>query len=186
MDIFMTIMIISSSTFLTSKGWYRLFYKGKSIQMPERCVPVNKCGTHSPLWLAGRHPNRRQGIVTRRVCGHWKKNCCGFKSNPIQVKKCRGNYYVYKFSQPSTCYLAYCAGTKWALYPSRAVHLNLRIFLWQFQIIICSISIVENSCCCVSLFLYVTPNSWTQDLYAYYILLKESIRFGLFQIGDKK
>ncbi|XP_035523602.1 uncharacterized protein LOC118332429 [Morone saxatilis] len=91
------------------KGWYRLFYKGRSIQMPERCVPVNKCGTHSPLWLVGRHPKRRQGIATRNVCGHWKKNCCAFRSTPIQVKKCRGNYYVYKFTQPSSCYLAYCA-----------------------------------------------------------------------------
>ncbi|KAM3592312.1 uncharacterized protein V6R79_016452 [Siganus canaliculatus] len=91
------------------KGWYRLFYKGNSLQMPERCVPVNKCGTHSPLWLAGPHPKRRDGVVTRRVCGHWKKNCCAFRSTPIQVKKCRGNYYVYKFTQPSSCYLAYCA-----------------------------------------------------------------------------
>uniref|UniRef100_A0A4W6DXW2 UMOD/GP2/OIT3-like D8C domain-containing protein n=1 Tax=Lates calcarifer TaxID=8187 RepID=A0A4W6DXW2_LATCA len=97
------------------KGWYRLFYKGKSIQMPERCVPLNKCGTNSPLWLAGPHPKRREGIVTRRVCGHWKKNCCAFRSTPIKVKKCLGNYYVYKFTQPSSCYLAYCAGItyKW-------------------------------------------------------------------------
>ncbi|XP_029978110.1 uromodulin [Sphaeramia orbicularis] len=91
------------------KGWYRLFYNGKSLQMPERCVPVNKCGTQAPLWLAGPHPKRRQGIVTRRVCGHWKKNCCAFRSTPIQVKKCRGNYYVYKFTPPTACYLAYCA-----------------------------------------------------------------------------
>lgn len=91
------------------KGWYRLYYKGKSLQMPERCVPVNKCGTHSPLWLAGPHPKRRDGIVTRRVCGHWKKKCCAFQSTPIKVKKCRGNYYVYKFTPPSSCYLAYCA-----------------------------------------------------------------------------
>lgn len=97
------------------KGWYRLFYKGKSLQMPERCVPVNKCGTHSPLWLAGPHPTRRQGIVTRSVCGHWKKRCCAFKSTPIKVKKCRGNYFVYKFTKPSACYLAYCAGTEWQL-----------------------------------------------------------------------
>ncbi|CAJ1081498.1 uncharacterized protein LOC117830360 [Xyrichtys novacula] len=91
------------------KGWYRLFYRGRSIQMPERCVPVDKCGTHSPLWLAGPHPKLRDGIVTRRVCGHWKKKCCAFQSTPIKVKKCRGNYFVYKFTQPSTCYLAYCA-----------------------------------------------------------------------------
>lgn len=79
--------------------------------MPERCIPSDKCGTHAPLWLAGPHPKRRQGIVTRRVCGHWKKRCCAFRSKPIQVKKCRGNYYVYKLAPPSSCYLAYCAGT---------------------------------------------------------------------------
>ncbi|XP_041672473.1 uncharacterized protein LOC121528894 [Cheilinus undulatus] len=91
------------------KGWYRLYYRGKSLQMPERCVPVDKCGTHAPLWLAGPHPKRRDGIVTRKVCGHWKKKCCAFQSTPIKVKKCQGNYYVYKFTPPSACYLAYCA-----------------------------------------------------------------------------
>lgn len=89
-----------------------MYYKGQSLQMPERCVPVNKCGTHSPLWLAGTHPRRRDGVVTRNVCGHWKKRCCAFRSTPIKVKKCRGNYYVYQFTQPSSCYLAYCAGTE--------------------------------------------------------------------------
>ncbi|XP_029563349.1 uncharacterized protein LOC115158486 [Salmo trutta] len=91
------------------RGWYRLFYKGNSLQMPERCVPMNKCGTHAPMWLAGPHPKRRDGIVTRKVCGHWNKNCCAFKSTPIKVKKCQGNYYVYKFTKPTTCHLAYCA-----------------------------------------------------------------------------
>ncbi|KAJ0016117.1 hypothetical protein NQD34_014407 [Periophthalmus magnuspinnatus] len=77
--------------------------------MPERCIPVDRCGTHAPLWLVGSHPRRRDGIVTRQVCGNWKKKCCAFRSPPIKVKKCRGNYYVYKFSRPSACYLAYCA-----------------------------------------------------------------------------
>lgn len=93
------------------KGWYRLFYKGMSVQMPERCVRPDRCGTHAPLWLAGPHPKRRSGIVTRRVCGSWKKKCCAFPSTPIKVKKCRGNYYVYKLSRPKACYLAYCADT---------------------------------------------------------------------------
>ncbi|XP_056325668.1 uncharacterized protein LOC130238619 [Danio aesculapii] len=91
------------------KGWYRLFYRGKTIQMPERCVTVEKCGTHSPLWLDGGHPRIRDGVVTRKVCGNWKNNCCMFKSNPIQVKACRGNYYVYKFVKPVACHLAYCS-----------------------------------------------------------------------------
>ncbi|KAF7705339.1 hypothetical protein HF521_020625 [Silurus meridionalis] len=90
------------------KGWYRLFYRGKSIQMPELCVKKEHCGTHAPLWLVGGHPRKRDGIVTRKVCGHWGNNCCAFKSPPIQVKACK-NYYVYKFVQPLTCHLAYCA-----------------------------------------------------------------------------
>ncbi|KAG7325108.1 hypothetical protein KOW79_011424 [Hemibagrus wyckioides] len=90
-------------------GWYRLFYRGQSIQMPELCVKMEMCGTHSPLWLVGRHPRKRDGIVTRKVCGHWNSNCCAFKSPPIQVKACSGNYYVYKFVQPQACHLAYCS-----------------------------------------------------------------------------
>lgn len=92
------------------QGWYRLYYLGKSIQMPEKCIPENRCGTHAPLWLTQPHPTTRDGIVTRGVCGHWKKNCCAFRSTPIQVKACRGNYYVYRFVRPTACQLAYCAG----------------------------------------------------------------------------
>ncbi|XP_059387519.1 uncharacterized protein LOC132121783 isoform X2 [Carassius carassius] len=91
------------------KGWYRLFYRGKPIQMPERCVRKEMCGTHAPLWLVGGHPRRRDGVVTRKLCGNWKNNCCLYKSPPIQVKACRGNYYVYKFVKPVACHLAYCA-----------------------------------------------------------------------------
>ncbi|KAA0725112.1 Pancreatic secretory granule membrane major glycoprotein GP2 [Triplophysa tibetana] len=91
------------------KGWYRLFYRGKSIQMPERCVRKEMCGTHSPLWLVGGHPRIRDGVVTRKVCGNWRNNCCLYKSSPIQVKACRGNYYVYKFVKPVVCHSAYCA-----------------------------------------------------------------------------
>ncbi|XP_051770200.1 uncharacterized protein LOC127523490 [Ctenopharyngodon idella] len=90
-------------------GWYRLFYRGKTIQMPEKCVKKEMCGTHAPLWLVGGHPRIRDGVVTRKVCGNWRDNCCLFKSPPIQVKACKGNYYVYKFVKPEACHLAYCA-----------------------------------------------------------------------------
>ncbi|XP_031417403.1 uncharacterized protein LOC116218784 [Clupea harengus] len=91
------------------QGWYRLYYRGRSIQMPEKCIKANHCGTHAPLWLTQAHPKIRDGVVTRKVCGHWKNKCCAFKSNPIQVKACRGNYYVYRFVKPTACHLAYCA-----------------------------------------------------------------------------
>ncbi|XP_067285885.1 uromodulin-like [Pseudorasbora parva] len=93
-------------------GWYRLFIQGQSVQMPDRCVDQFSCGTHAPLWLKGGHPTVEDGVVTREVCGHWSNDCCYFQSNPIKVKACPGNYYVYEFVQPAFCSLAYCADVK--------------------------------------------------------------------------
>uniref|UniRef100_A0A8C2KN88 NIDO domain-containing protein n=1 Tax=Cyprinus carpio TaxID=7962 RepID=A0A8C2KN88_CYPCA len=93
-------------------GWYRLFIRGQSVQMPDTCVDQLSCGTHAPLWLNGAHPRIEDGVVTRSVCGHWGNNCCGFQSNPIKVKACPGGYYVYEFVRPTGCYLAYCADVR--------------------------------------------------------------------------
>ncbi|XP_068080923.2 uncharacterized protein si:ch73-181m17.1 isoform X2 [Danio rerio] len=89
-------------------GWYRLFYNGQSVQMPESCVSAGMCGTNYPLWLNGSHPRLEDGVVTREVCGSSWSGCCSFKSHPIQVKACPGNYYVYEFVRPQLC-SAYCA-----------------------------------------------------------------------------
>ncbi|XP_058650163.1 sushi, nidogen and EGF-like domain-containing protein 1 isoform X1 [Onychostoma macrolepis] len=93
-------------------GWYRLFIRGQSVQMPDTCVNQLSCGTHAPLWLNGVHPRIEDGVVTRSVCGHWNNNCCGFQSNPIKVKACPGGYYVYEFVRAVNCYLAYCADVR--------------------------------------------------------------------------
>ncbi|XP_056114043.1 uncharacterized protein LOC130090616 isoform X3 [Rhinichthys klamathensis goyatoka] len=90
-------------------GWYRLFIQGQSVQMADTCVDEHSCGTAAPLWLNGGHPKVKDGVVTRAVCGHWKNNCCYFQSNPIKVKACPGNYYVYEFVSPTSCHSAYCA-----------------------------------------------------------------------------
>lgn len=92
------------------QGWYRLFISNTSVQMPERCIEHNMCGTNAPLWLKTPHPLGSDGIIRAEVCGKWSSDCCRFKSNPIHVKACPGNYYVYKFVSPVGCYLAYCAG----------------------------------------------------------------------------
>ncbi|XP_051770774.1 uncharacterized protein LOC127523751 [Ctenopharyngodon idella] len=94
------------------KGWYRLFIQGQSVQMPDTCVDKLSCGTHAPLWLNGPHPKIEDGVVTRGVCGHWMSDCCYFQSNPIKVKACPGNYYVYEFVRPINCYLTYCADVR--------------------------------------------------------------------------
>ncbi|XP_051969155.1 sushi, nidogen and EGF-like domain-containing protein 1 [Xyrauchen texanus] len=96
-------------TAVSWSGWYRLFIEGQSSQMPDTCVDKYSCGTHAPLWINGQHPRVEDGEVTRDVCGHWGNDCCLFRSNSIQVKACPGNYFVYKFVTPATCYLAYCA-----------------------------------------------------------------------------
>uniref|UniRef100_A0A3B1JWG9 UMOD/GP2/OIT3-like D8C domain-containing protein n=1 Tax=Astyanax mexicanus TaxID=7994 RepID=A0A3B1JWG9_ASTMX len=93
-------------------GWYRLFYYGMNIRMAESCVDVNRCGTYYTLWLNGPHPEIEDGVVTRQVCGNSGNDCCNFKSNPIRVKACPGNYYVYELLSPMTCNMAYCTGAE--------------------------------------------------------------------------
>ncbi|XP_073722617.1 alpha-tectorin-like [Misgurnus anguillicaudatus] len=90
-------------------GWYRLFIHNESVRIPDTCVQEYRCGTRAPLWLNGGHPTVEDGVVTRDVCGHWNGDCCFFHSNPIRVKACPDNYYVYEFVSPVTCHLAYCA-----------------------------------------------------------------------------
>nr|XP_055031639.1 uncharacterized protein LOC129420659 [Misgurnus anguillicaudatus] len=82
-------------------GWYRLFINGSSAQMPDWCVPYMSCGGFISLWLAGSHPGVEDGVVTREVYGSYYDQCSRFTSNPIQVKACPGDYYVYKFTRPN-------------------------------------------------------------------------------------
>uniref|UniRef100_A0AAY3ZTW6 UMOD/GP2/OIT3-like D8C domain-containing protein n=1 Tax=Denticeps clupeoides TaxID=299321 RepID=A0AAY3ZTW6_9TELE len=90
-------------------GWYRLWYSGMSVQMPETCVNSG-CGTETPLWLNGPHPTVDEGEVTQKVCGHYKEDCCYFDKISLLVKACPGNYYIYKFASTPACSFAYCAG----------------------------------------------------------------------------
>ncbi|XP_076864072.1 uncharacterized protein LOC143516408 [Brachyhypopomus gauderio] len=111
-------------------GWYRLLYNGMDIRMAESCVDVYRCGTYYPLWLNGRHPQVEDGVVTRQVCANAGYDCCFYKSNPIRVKACPGNYYVYEIVRPMTCNMAYCtdAGTITSIHVATNVstqaHLN--------------------------------------------------------------
>ncbi|XP_070298599.1 uncharacterized protein, partial [Salvelinus sp. IW2-2015] len=91
------------------QGWYRLFLGNTSVQMPERCVDSYMCGTEIPLWLTDPHPQLLDGVVQRSVCGSWYGDCCYWRQNPIHVKACYGNYYVYKLVPATLCNLAYCA-----------------------------------------------------------------------------
>ena len=92
-------------------GWYRLYYNGRSVRMPESCVSRSRCGSDVTLWLNGSHPRIEDGLVTRQVCGRLESDCCYYRSTPIRVKACPGNYYVYEFVRPKYFFAAYCAGT---------------------------------------------------------------------------
>ncbi|XP_044516255.1 pancreatic secretory granule membrane major glycoprotein GP2-like isoform X1 [Gracilinanus agilis] len=88
------------------EGWYRFTGPG-GVRIPEKCVPVNRCGTDSPLWLNGTHPSKKEGIVSRNACAHWSDNCCLW-STEIKVKACDRGFYVYKLNGTPECDLAYC------------------------------------------------------------------------------
>uniref|UniRef100_A0A8C1AVE3 SRCR domain-containing protein n=1 Tax=Cyprinus carpio carpio TaxID=630221 RepID=A0A8C1AVE3_CYPCA len=94
---------------VTWSGWYRLFIYGQSAQIPDTCVAQYSCGTSIPLWIRDGHPTVEDGVVTRDVCGHYNNYCCYYRSYPIKVKACPGNYYVYELVSPTVCNSAYCA-----------------------------------------------------------------------------
>ncbi|XP_037400168.1 uncharacterized protein LOC108435027 [Pygocentrus nattereri] len=98
-------------TLVEWKGWYRLYLQGKSAQMSEWCVGYMTCGGFTPLLLRGSHPQIGDGIVTREIIGSRDLTCSYYKSNPVQVKACPGNYYVYKLVKPdvSIPVPSYCA-----------------------------------------------------------------------------
>ena len=86
-------------------GWYR-FTGEAGTQMADSCVNTYHCGTESPGWLNGTHPDLTDGAVKRQVCFSSFDNCC-HHSNEITVQHC-GAFYVYKLEGQSHCNLRYC------------------------------------------------------------------------------
>ncbi|XP_068671273.1 uncharacterized protein [Montipora foliosa] len=90
---------------IVSHDWYRM--TGNSgDQIPERCVPMNRCGTHAPGWLNDTHPTVKDGLQRAQVCYHWNNDCCKWKNN-ITIRNC-GSYFVYQLVKPPVCHLRYC------------------------------------------------------------------------------
>ncbi|RMX57261.1 hypothetical protein pdam_00010561 [Pocillopora damicornis] len=85
--------------------WYR-FTGAAGTQMPTKCVPINRCGTHAPGWLSTSHPTRTGQIINGKACFHWSGNCCRWSAN-IMIKKCNG-FYIYKLGRTPCCYLRFC------------------------------------------------------------------------------
>ncbi|KAL9973653.1 hypothetical protein ACROYT_G020134 [Oculina patagonica] len=89
----------------TLSGWYR-FGGQAGNKIAASCVNPQHCGTNEPGWLSGTHPSVADGIVKRKVCFHWRENCCG-RSTYIDVRNC-GEFYVYKLKPPPARNLRYC------------------------------------------------------------------------------
>ncbi|XP_068686286.1 uncharacterized protein [Montipora foliosa] len=90
---------------IVSHKWYRM--TGDSgDQIPERCVPIDRCGTRAPGWLNGTHPSVQDGLQTAQVCYHWNNDCCQWKSN-IKIRNC-SSYFVYQLVKHPACNLRYC------------------------------------------------------------------------------
>ena len=75
--------------------WYRLG-KETGIELPTHCVAENRCGAQASGWLNGKYPETKHGIVERKICFHFRGNCCGYE-NTVKIRKCFGDFYVYKF-----------------------------------------------------------------------------------------
>ena len=86
-------------------GWYR-FTGEAGTQMADSCVNMYHCGTESPGWLNGTHPDLNDGAVKRQVCFSSFDNCC-HHSSEITVQHC-GAFYVYKLERQSHFNLRYC------------------------------------------------------------------------------
>jgi len=107
--------------------WYR-FTGASGTQMPTKCVPEHRCGTHAPGWLSSSHPTRVGQIVNGKVCFKWSGNCCRWSAT-IQIKMCNG-YYIYKLPKTPCCWLRYCGN---AGYGKPLVFLNPLFAMFTFR-----------------------------------------------------
>ncbi|XP_053731422.1 oncoprotein-induced transcript 3 protein [Synchiropus splendidus] len=89
-----------------SGEWYR-FTGMAGEAMPTFCIPGNQCGTHSPVWLNGSHPQIQDGVVSLPVCATFGDDCCRWNAS-VDVKACSGGYFVYRLPRPSACFQVYC------------------------------------------------------------------------------
>ncbi|XP_028412362.1 uncharacterized protein LOC114535180 isoform X2 [Dendronephthya gigantea] len=98
--------------FIKDGSWYR-FQSDAGDKMPEFNPGIKSCGTFVPIWLKGNHPSTVGVEVDRMACAplpHAYPFDCGLKYD-IKVINC-GRFFLYQLKEPSTCNIAYCAGTK--------------------------------------------------------------------------
>ena len=89
----------------TKGNWFRIDGDAGS-KMPTVAPDLWSCGTDSPGWLNGTHPNVEDEVVDREVCFNWNDKPCNW-SVTVQVRNC-GEFFVYKLPDPPESCLRYC------------------------------------------------------------------------------
>ena len=56
-------------------GWH-VFDASIGTQIPDKCVPQERCGTAATGWLKGSHPTIVGQTRNETVCFNWRRNCC--------------------------------------------------------------------------------------------------------------
>ncbi|KAI8515804.1 hypothetical protein Bbelb_066170 [Branchiostoma belcheri] len=92
-------------------GWYR-FTAYTGGKMAEECQDTGHCGTRTPIWLNGIHPDIADGITDMTACISYGLNLCCVTEISIQVKKCPEGFYVYNLAAPYGCDSGYCVGAR--------------------------------------------------------------------------
>ncbi len=75
-------------------------------QMADSVVPQDHCGTSTPGWLNGSHPEVVGQNVIQQVCfNYWHDTC--WENTNVEIKNC-GGFYIYKLEVVPFCDYKYC------------------------------------------------------------------------------
>ncbi|GAB1604997.1 uncharacterized protein LOC115220529 [Argonauta hians] len=96
------------------EGWYRFIIQNQSAMIPTQCVKNNLCGTELGMFVDMGNQSF-PGIsetITVRICSSYailgKWDCCVL-SQHIQLRRCPGDFFIYKLKPTDRCPVAYCA-----------------------------------------------------------------------------